>query len=161
MRRDVERFCRNCHSCKRAQTSRHAPFEILRSLSIPEEAWQNLSMNFVIDLSRSDENNAILIVVCRLTKMRHLIFCKNTVTIKQLAELYIRHVFRLHGLPRSIVFDRGPQFIAAFWRALCKILKVQVQLSTPYHAQIDGQTERFNAVMEQYLRSYVSYLQDN
>ncbi len=67
---------------------------------------------------------------------------------EQLAELYARHIFRLHGLPKSIVSDRGTQFIAKFWRALCKALKIESILSTPYHPETDGQTERLNAILE-------------
>ena len=77
---------------------------------------------------------------------------------EQLAELFVRHIFRLHGLPRTIVSDRGPQFVAKFWQALCTILKIQAKLSTPYHPQTDGQTERLNAIIKQYLRTYVNYL---
>ena len=80
---------------------------------------------------------------------------------EQLAELYARHIFRLHGLPKTIVSDRRSQFITKFWRALCKALKIGVLLSTPYHPEIDGQTERVNAILGQYLRTYVNYLQDD
>src|SRR5436305_10355508 len=99
-------------------------------------------MNFVTGLPWSNGYNAVLNVVDRLTKMRHLIPCRDTVTAEQLADLYVRHVFRLHGLPTFIVSDRGPQFIAKFWRSLCEALKIEVKLSTSYHAPTDGQTER-------------------
>jgi transposase InsO family protein len=93
--------------------------------------------------------------------MRHLIYCRDTSMDKQLTELFWENVFRLHGLPRSIFLDRGTQFMAKFWRVLCKCLDTQDQLSTPYHPRTDGQTERFNAVMEQYLRYFVNHLQDD
>ena len=118
-------------------------------------------MDFVVGLPWSNGFNAVLVVACRLTKMRHLIPCRDTATAEELAELFIRHVFRLHGLPRTVVSDRGPQFIAKFWQALCKALKIQAKLSTAHHPQTDGQTERLNAIIEQYLRTYVSYLQDD
>jgi transposase InsO family protein len=161
MRKEVDRFVRNCHACQRSRTSRHAPFGILKPLSVPEGAWRDVSMDFVTGLPWSNGFNAILNVTCRLTKMRHLIPCRDNTTAEQLAELYIRYVFRLHGLPDTILSDRGPQFVSHFWKALCKTLKVQVALSTPYHAATDGQTERFNAVMEQFLRVSVNYLQDD
>ena len=161
MRRDIDQFCRNCHPCKRAQTSRHAPFGTLRPLPIPESAWQDVSMDFVTGLPWSNGCNAILIVICRLTKMRHLVPCRDSTTAEQLADLYVRHVFRLHGLPRTVVSDRGTQFVAKFWRTLCEILRIQIKLSTPYHASTDDQTERLNAVMEQYLQSYVNYAQND
>jgi hypothetical protein len=106
MCRDVEKFCRNCHTCKRSQTSRHASYETLRPLSIPTDPWRDLSMDFVTKLSWFNEFNAILVIVCRLTKMQHLILCRDITTAKQLADLYVRHVFRLHGLSEIIVSDR-------------------------------------------------------
>ena len=115
-------------------------------------------MNFVVGLSWSNGFNAILNVTCRLTKMRHLISYRDNTFAEQLVELYIRHIFRFHNLPDTIVSDRGFQFILHFWKALCKALGIQVALSTLYHALIDGQTERFNAVMEQFLRVSVNYL---
>ncbi len=118
-------------------------------------------MDFVTGLPWSDGYKAILVVTCRLTKLRHLIHCRDTTTAEQLAELFLEHVFRLHGLPRSIVSDRGTQFVAKFWRALCKCVDTQARFSTPYHPQTDGQTERFNAVIEQYLRCLVNYLQND
>lgn len=161
MRKDIERFCRNCHPCKRSRTSRHAPFGMLKPLPIPEGPWQDISMDFVTGLPWSNGCDAIFMVVDRLTKMRHMISCRDTCTAEQLAEIFVRHIFRLHGLPRSIVSDRGTQFVAEFWRALCALLNIEVRLSTPYHPETNGQTERFNAVMEQYLRNYVTYLQDD
>lgn len=118
-------------------------------------------MDFVTGLPWSEGYIAVLVVVDRLTKMCHLIPCLDTWTAEQLAELFLLHVFRLHGLPRSIVSDRGSLFNSKFWRALCKRLKIEARLSTPYHPETDGQTERLNAVMEQYLRTYVNYLQDD
>ena len=90
--------------------------------------------------------------------MRHLIPCRDNTFAEQLAELYIRYVFRFYGFPDTVVSDREPQFVSYFWKALCKTLKVQVALSTPYYASTDEQTKRFNAVMEQFLRVSVNYL---
>lgn len=161
LQKDVERYIRNCHPCQRSRTSRHAPYSILRPLPVPHRAWEDVSMDFVVGLPWSDGFNAILVVTCRLTKMRHLISCRDTTTAKDLARLYIDNVFRLHGLPKSITSDRGSQFVFAFWKALCDSCKIEARFSTPFHPQTDGQTERFNAVMEQYLRCYVNYLQDD
>jgi hypothetical protein len=93
--------------------------------------------------------------------MRHLIPCKSTCNAEELARLYIRHVWKLHGLPNTIVSDRGPQFVAQFWKHLTKRLRINATLSTAFHPETDGQTERLNAILEQYLRTYVAYLQDD
>ena len=82
-------------------------------------------------------------------------------TAEQLADLYAWNIFCLHGLPKTVVSDRGTQVIAKFWKGLCKILKIEALLSTPYHPETDGQTERMNAILEQYLRAYINYLQDD
>ena len=151
MYKEVDRFVRNCHRCQRARTERHSPFGILRPLPIPDGAWHHISMDFITGFPWSNGFNAILNVVCRLTKMRHFIPCRDTCTAEQLAELYARNIFRLHGLPKTIISDRGTQFVADFWIALCKYLKIEAKLSTPYHPETDGQTERLNATLEQYL----------
>ena len=106
MHKDVDRFLRNCHTCQRSRTSRHAPFRILRPLPIPDGGgWRHISMDFITSLPWSNGFNAILVVVCRLTKMRHFIPCWDTCTAEQLAELYAYHIFRLHGLPKTIISD--------------------------------------------------------
>jgi len=118
-------------------------------------------MDFVTGLPRSKDHDAIWVVVDRLTKQRHLVPCSTTVDARDLADLFLLNVFQLHGLPRTITSDRGPQFASAFWHRLCARLGIELQLSTAFHPQTDGQTERMNAVMEQYLWSYVNYLQDD
>jgi len=118
-------------------------------------------MDFVMGLPRYKDHDAIWVVVDRLTKQWHLVPCSTTVDARDLADLFLLHVFRLHGLPRTITSDRGPQFASAFWHRLCARLGIELRLSTAFHPQTEGQTERMNAVMEQYLRSYVNYLQDD
>jgi hypothetical protein len=161
MRKDVDRFVRNCHTCQRSRTSRHAPYGILRPLPIPDRPWQDISMDFVTGLPWSNGCDAIWVVVDRLTKARHLIPCRTIIDSKDLADLFLNHIFCLHGLPLSIVSDRGPQFASSFWNQLCTRLGIERKLSTAFHPQTDGQTERMNAIMEQYLRCYVNYLQDD
>jgi len=161
MRQDVERFVRNCHTCRQSKTSRHTPFGVLRPLAIPQPPWQDISMDFVTGLPQSKDHDAIWVVVDRLMKQRHIVRCNTTVDARDLADLFLQHVFRLHGLSRTITSDRGPQFSSAFWHLLCARLGIELRLSTAFHPQTDGQTERMNAVMEQYLRSYVNYLQDD
>jgi predicted aspartyl protease len=160
-RKDIERYVRNCQICRRSKPTRHTPYGTLKPLEIPDQPWQHLTMDFVTGLPEDSGFNAILMVVDRLTKMRHLIPCRDTCTAEELALLYLNFVFRYHGLPQSVVSDRGPQFTSEFWKALCELLGIQVHLSTAYHPQTDGQSERMNAIMEQYLRAYVDYQQDN
>jgi hypothetical protein len=161
MRKDVERFVRNCHTCRRTKATRHAPYGVLKPLPVPEKPWQHLSVDFVTGLPISKGFDAICVFVDRLTKQRHLLPCHTTISAEGLADLFCDRVFRYHGLPESIVSDRGPQFASRFWKHLCQCLKIDPRLSTAFHPETDGQTERMNAIMEQHLRAYVSYLQDD
>ncbi|OBS16093.1 hypothetical protein FPOA_27763 [Fusarium poae] len=157
----IEQWVKNCHTCRRANPAREAKQGVLKPLPIPERAWQHVSMDFITHLPPSEGNDAILIIACRLTKMRHIIACKGTCDAEDAAHYYLKEVWKLHGLPQTIVSDRGPQFVAEFWQKLTKQLSISSLLSTAYHPETDGQTERLNAVLEQYLRAYVSYLQDD
>ena len=161
MYRDVDRYVRNCHTCQRSRTARHAPYGILRPLPIPERAWRDVAMDFVTGLPWSKGRNAILVVICCLTKMRHLIPCTDTITAEGLARRYIKYVAKTHGLPKTITSDRGSLFTSKFWKALCARWGIDIRLSTAFHPQTDGQTEKANAVMERYLRAYINYLQDD
>jgi transposase InsO family protein len=161
MRKYVDQYVKNCNVCVRSKAPRNAPYGVLRPMPIPDGPWTDVSMDFVTDLPGSDGYNAILVVVDRLTKMRHLIPTTKEADSKEVASLYIDNVWKLHGLPNTVVSDRGTQFVADFWKSLCKRLEISPRFSTAFHPQTDGQTERINAVMEQYLRIYVSYQQDD
>lgn len=161
MYRDVDRYVRNCHTCQRSRTSRHAPYGILRPLPVPEGPWRDVSLDHVTGLPWSNGCNAILVVIDRLTKQRHLIPTRDSSNAEDLARLYIRHVAKLHGLPRTIISDRGTTFTSRFWKSLCACWGITLKYSTAFHPQTDGQTEKANAVMEQYLRSFINYVQDD
>jgi transposase InsO family protein len=118
-------------------------------------------MDFITRLPWSNACDAIWVVVHRLTKERHLIPCRTDVDTTELANLFIAHIFCLHGLPLTIISNRGPQFSALFWKHLCRHLGIEPRLSMAFHPQTDGQTERMNAIMEQYLRAHINYLQDD
>lgn len=102
-----------------------------------------------------------MVTVDRLSKQRHYTACNTTTSALDLAKLFVREIWRLHGLPDTIVSDRGPQFVAELWKAVCYRLRVNVSLSTAYHPETDGQTEISNAYLEQYLRLYIDYAQDD
>jgi hypothetical protein len=107
----------------------------------------------------SNGHNAILVVVNRLTKEGIFIPAKTTDTQDELVKQYVHHVFSKHGAPLDIVSDKGSKFAAEFWGQVCKALGIHTSLSTAYHPESDGQTERVNQVLEQYLRCFVNYLQ--
>jgi hypothetical protein len=117
-------------------------------------------MDFVTGLPWSNSGDAICIVVDSLTKEHHVIPCHTDVDAKQLADLFIAYILRLHGLPLKIIFDRGPHFSTLFWKYLCYHLGIELRLSTAFHPQTDRQTDQMNAIIEQYLQAHVNYLQD-
>lgn len=118
-------------------------------------------MDFVSGLPDSNGFDTILVIVDCLSKLQHLILCHTTINGEQTAQLYLHHVWKLHDLPTHITSDRGTQFTAKFWKSLGQQLKIEARMWTAHHTESDGQTERLNAVMEQYLCCYVCYQRDN
>jgi transposase InsO family protein len=162
MRTDTERYIKNCHTCLRAKAVRHSPYGTLKPLPVPQRPWVDLSVDFVTGLPvTKNGHDASMNVVCRLSKQRHFIPCSSSVSPEDAAELFTKKVFPLHGLPDIIVSDRGPQFVSRFWKRLCFRLGIEYRFSTAFHPQTDGQTEIANAGMEQYLRCFTNYLQDD
>lgn len=161
MRNTIARYIRNCETCQRIKPVRHAPYGYLKSLEIPQRRWESVSLDLITGLPLSNSFDGILVVVDRLTKMAHFVPCNSNLDSQTFARLYRDSIFRLHGLPDSIVSDRGTIFTSSFTKDLSKLLKIQNRLSTAFHPQTDGQTERVNAILEQYLRGYISYQQDN
>ncbi|KAH0609702.1 uncharacterized protein H6S33_012248 [Morchella sextelata] len=141
MRNYIARYVRNCHTCQRSKPNTHGKLGVLRPLPIPEQPWQEVSMDFVTGLSESEGYDAIMVVVDRLTKMRHLLPCNTTINSEDVAQLYLRNIWKLHGLPTHVTSHRDTQFTAKFWKALCKHLDIEARMSTAFHPETDGQTE--------------------
>jgi hypothetical protein len=114
MRKEVDRYVQNCHTCQRSKPTHGKTHGLLRPLELLEQPWQDLSMDFVVGLPESEGFNAIWVEVDRQTKICHLVPCTDTVHGKKLGEMYVKEVFQLHGLPETIVSDRGPQFTSEF-----------------------------------------------
>ena len=133
MRKDVERYVRNCHLCCRSKASQQSPFGILKPNPVPDAPWQDLSMDFVVGLPESKGYNAIWVVVDRLTKRRHMVPCKSTCSSEDLADLFLHNVWKHHGLPSTVISDRGPQFASRFCKAFCERLGIEQRLSTGFH----------------------------
>ena len=157
----IRDFVQTCHACARNKAKRHAPYGLLKSLQAPSRPWDDITMDHIVGLPVSEGCNAILVVVDSLSKMCKYIPTTDTATAADLAQLFIRNVFRHHGLPKSIVSDRGATFTSSWWREFLKHLGVEAKFSTAYHPQTDGQTERVNQELETYLRFYVTYMQDD
>lgn len=164
MSRDAEKFVKGCHRCAHTKGARHSPPGFLKPLPVPVRAWTDISVDYVGPLPPSQRNGIVyeycLVVVDRLTKMRHFIPVAET-TAPALADAFVANVFRLHGTPETVISDRGPQFVSTFWREFSRRLGISLNHSTAFHPETDGQTEVINGVMEQYLRTFCGYHQDD
>ncbi|MBW0591415.1 hypothetical protein O181_131130 [Austropuccinia psidii MF-1] len=118
-------------------------------------------MDFITQLPLSNNFDSILVVVDRFSKMAIFIPTYGNITALELAQIFISHLFSKHGLPVSIMSDRGSLFVSSFWTQLCQQLKISRDVSTAFHPETDGQTERINQILEQYLWIYVRYHQDD
>ena len=118
-------------------------------------------MDFITGLPTSNGSNALWVIIDRLTKMGHFVACEETMDPTELADSFVRHVVRPHGLPADIFSDRGSLFTSGFWERVTKALRISRKLSTAFHPQTNGQTERDNTSLEQYLRAYCNYQQDH
>ena len=161
MRTDIKRYIRNCHACKRSHIPRDKTPGFLHPLPIPDRPWQHITMDFKSQPEDKHGYNCVWVVIDRLSKQAVSVPCHKTINAEQMAQLFITYVYRYFGPPESIVSDRGPQFVSAFWNAFCKILGIKLKLSTAYHPETDGQTEIMNQYTDLRLRPFVSYYQDD
>ncbi|KAH9457475.1 hypothetical protein Pst134EA_033061 [Puccinia striiformis f. sp. tritici] len=154
-------YVKSCDSCQRVKARRQAKDGKLVPLVAGPRPWSMIGMDMITKLPLSGGFDSILVVIDLLSKMTHFIACKEASSSMVLAGLFRKNVFRLHGLPDKIVSDRGSTFVSSIWKCLMVLLNIRSALSTAYHPQTDGQTERMNQVLEDYLRHFCSYYQDN
>jgi len=160
--KDVRRFLRNCTVCGRSIVWRDTKYGLLKPLPIPQRIWAEIAMDFITDLPPSKENGAtnLLVITDRLTKGVILIGMTE-ITAGRVAEVFLTHFYMHHGLPLTITSDRGSQFVGGFWRIVCEKLSIQRRLSTAFHPQSDGATERANQEVERIMRTFIAYAQDD
>ena len=129
---------------------------LLQPHDIPTSKWEVISMDFVVVFPlTSERHNAILVIVDELTKSAHFIPVRDSYNVTDVKRVFVNEVIRLHGLPTKIISDRESRFTSRFWTILQSALGTQLNLSTAYHPETDGKTERVNQVMEDMLRMYV------
>jgi len=159
----VRKYVSRCEVCHRIKAPRHARHGINMPLEIPSRPWEGVTMDFVTDLPESTASGytGILVIVDRLTKMAIYLPCRNDIDSPELARLIFEHIIGMRGVPGNIVTDRGTQFTSQFWTRVCSHLSTDHRLSTAFHPQTDGQTERQNQTKEQYLQAFRNHKQDN
>ena len=170
MKAKVTAYVQKCRSCQMNKSSRHAKYGEIQFVDPPLQPWDEVTMDFITGLrslnsaGRSklcQQYDSILVMVDRLTKYTHFIPCMKSITAEELAHLVLDRLIRYHGIPKSFITDRDKLFTSNYWKTLVSVMGIKHKLSTAYHPQTDGQTERANQTLEAYLRHYVSYAQDN
>jgi hypothetical protein len=156
MKQDVRNFVAECDVCQCNKGETVKSPGTLQPLPIPPAIWRDISMDFIVGLPKSGNKSVIMVVVDRLSKYAHLCALQHPFTTSIVAQLFMDQVFKLHGMPHSIVSDRDPTFTNNFWQELFKLQGTQLHLSTTYHPQTDGQTEVVNKCLETYLRCFAS-----
>ncbi|MGL5904955.1 MAG: integrase catalytic domain-containing protein [Cetobacterium sp.] len=150
-----------CRECAISKIPRHLPAGKLLPLPVPDRPWSHLGVDFITDLPVSEGNTAILVVVDRFSKSCRLISLPGLPTAMETAEILFNQVFRYFGIPEDIVSDRGPQFISRVWRSFHSLLGVAVSLTSGYHPQSNGQTERKVQEIGRFLRTFCHDHQDS
>jgi len=158
--KEVKQYVEGCDACQHNKNHTEQPAGKLMPNSIPEKPWTHISADFITKLPLAQGYNSILVVVDWLTKMVHFIPTTEKTSAEGLARLFRDNMWKLHGLLESIILDRGPQFAAGLMRELNGMLEIESKLSMAFHPQTDGQTERVNQELEQYLRMFINHRQE-
>jgi len=161
MSRYIGQYVSTCDLCLRTKLIRQAPVDELHPLRIPDSRWDMLSVDFVVELPLSSRHDAVMTVVDSVSKWTHFIPTHTTVTAEGAARLFLHQVWKLHGLLKCVVSDRGPQFVARFTRELYRLLGIKLVSSIAWHPQTNGQTECINQELDQYLQLFVNERQDD
>ncbi|GJP43592.1 hypothetical protein CLOM_g3035 [Closterium sp. NIES-68] len=151
---DVQKFVTSCDTCQRMKSSKQKKAGLLQPLPVPEQPWQVVSLDFITGLPpTSSGHDAILVVIDKFSKMGHFIPTHTTARTEETAQLFVRHIISQHGIPTTLISDRDPKFTSKFWKELMSLLGTKLAMSSAYHPQTDGQTERLNQIVEQLLRA--------
>jgi len=158
--KEVGRYVDGCDACQRYKNWSKVPAEKLIPNAIPEKPWSHILADFITKRPLAQGYDAILVVYDHFSKIAHFIAITEKTSAEGLAKLFRDHVWKLHGLPESVISDRGVQFAVGMMKELNNLLGIQTKLLTAYHPQTDGQTERTNQELEQYLRVFINHRQE-
>jgi len=153
---DIRRFVRNCDSCGAVNSWKDRRQGFLKPLPVPDRIWSEISIDFVVDLTPSKGRTNIVVITDRLGKGVRFKGLKD-ITAETVAKWFVRDYYPQHYLPRAIVSDRGAQFVGMFWTRVCQLLGIVRRLFTAYHPETDRATERMNATMKAYLRTFCNF----
>ena len=156
MKRHVGDFVRRCLTCQQVKAEHQKPAGLLQPLEVAEWKWEHVTMDFVTHFPRMQQKHDVVwVIVDQLTKPAHFLAVQMTFALERFYRLYMREIVRLHGVPVSIVSDRDPRFTTHFWKSFQKAMGARLTMSTAFHPQTDGQSERTIHVLEDMLRACV------
>ncbi|KAL0554684.1 hypothetical protein IC582_008611 [Cucumis melo] len=161
MRDDVMQYTKTCLICQQDKVEKVKVAGLLDPLPVPTRPWESVSMNFITYLPKVGDFEAILVIIDRFSKYATFIPTTRQCSAEMTAQLFFKHVVKLWGVSTSIVSDRDGRFIGSFWTELFSFLRTSLNISSSYHPQTDGQTERFNCMLEEYLHHFVNARQKN
>ena len=159
MTRDIEKYIKKYDICQRMKNKTELPVGKLKLSKVPEKTWTHLIVDFIMKLLVVARKDVILVVCDKLSKITYFVATTEGMSAEELARLFRDNMWKLHRLPESIMSDRGLQFAVEMTKELNKILEIKTKLSMSYHLQTDGQMERMNQELEQYLRFFVNHRQ--
>ena len=156
MKRHVGDFLRRCLTCKQVKAEHQKPTGLLQPLEVAEWKWEHVTMDFVTHLPRTmQRHDAVWVIVDWLTKSAYFLAVRMTFTLERFCRLYIREIVRLHRVPVSIMSDKDPRFTTHFWKSFQKVMGTRLTMSSTFHPQTDGQSERTIQVLKDMLRACV------
>ena len=161
LKEDVKKYVQGCTKCQQNKVQHQQKTGELHPLEIPERLWQDISIDMIGPLPKSNGMDAIVVIVDQFTKMIRLKATTINISSEGIAKIYRDEIWKIHGVPRTILSDREPQFASKFMKDFTKVLGTKRKLSMAYHPQTDGQTERINQEIGTFLRHYVNYKQDD
>ena len=145
LNKDVITFCKSCEVCQTTKDDTKRPAGLLHTLPVPRYPWSSIAMDFVGPFPQTEKgHNYVWVIVCRLSSQVHLVPLETTVSASRLAWLYVKDIVRLHGVAESIISDQDSKFTSVFWKEMHQLLGMRLLMSTAFHPQTDGLTERIN-----------------
>jgi len=161
LQKTVMDYVKSCTSCTWAKAPCHRLYGKLKQLLIPSHPWSSISMDFIEQLPKSGGFSAILVIMDRLTKQVIFVPTYDMIDAPGITQIFLAHVFSKHGVPAHVTSDWGSELISHFFWLLGGLLQMHLHFTSGYHPEGDGQTEQANQVLEQYLRVYTNYQQDD
>ena len=161
MAAEVQDYMRCCNTCQRDKVSRHKQYGLLDPLEVPYRPWSSILMDWIVELLELGGCMHICIIMDQLTKMAHFILLKTRITAPELTQVFLWVIWKWYRLPDKIIIDRDTKITSLFWQKLLDLIGIISKMMMVFHPQSDRQIERINQILEEYLRNYCLWKQDN